>query len=119
MDTQNLDRLAYSGAETPPDLGYADALYYMMLRALYSHAKSVGMDPETGRREKAKIVEACKHYRADMELVKHCAEVMRDTGAARTAFRKAAAAGDSQDCVRAAYDMAAALDGMEIAKPPA
>ena len=88
VDTQSLDRLAYSGAE-PPDLSYTELLYFLMLRALYQYANAAHMDAERGKREKAKITEAVRQYQADMELVRHTADVRRDTGMARAEYRKA------------------------------
>ena len=89
MDTQTLDRLAYSGAEPPGDLSYTELLYFLMLRALYQYAKATHMDAERGKREKSKISEAVRQYKADMELVRHTADVRRDTGMARAEYRKA------------------------------
>ena len=89
MDTQTLDRLAYSGAEPPGDLSYTELLYFLMLRALYQYAKTTHMDAERGKREKSKISEAVRQYKADMELVRHTAEVRLVTGMARAEYRKA------------------------------
>ena len=88
VDTQSLDRLAYSGAE-PPDLSYTELLYFLMLRALYQYANAAHMDAERGKREKAKISDAVRQYRADMEMVRHTADVRRGTGMARAEYRKA------------------------------
>lgn len=121
MDTQTLDRLAYSGAE-PPDLSYTEMLYFLMLRALYQHARATHMDPERGKREKSKISEAVRQYQADMELVRHAAEVQRETGTARAEYRKARKdaqitpylPADLIAVIAAADKIVEALDGMQI-----
>ena len=70
-------------------MSYTELLYFIMLRALYQYAKATDMDAERGRREKAKITEAVRKYQSDMELVRHAAELQRDTGEARAEYRKA------------------------------
>lgn len=89
MEPDELDRMANAGAATPRGLGYADTLYFLMVRALYQFARAASLTPEDGRREKAKIVEAVRRYRNDERSAMERAEFYRDTGAARAAYRKA------------------------------
>lgn len=89
MEKAELDRLAWAGSELPSGLGYTDTLYFLMLRALYRYAKETNMEAEKGRLEKAKISDAVRQYKADQDITRHCAELMRDTGAARAEYRKA------------------------------
>lgn len=89
MEPEELDRLANAGAATPRGLGYADTLYFLMVRSLYQFARAASLTPEDGRREKAKIVEAVRRYRNDEQHAVQRAALNRDTGAARAAYRKA------------------------------
>lgn len=89
MDKHDLDRLAYAGAELPASLSYADTLYFLMLRALYRYAKQTGMSTEQGKREKGKIEDAVRAYRADQRLSARQAEDRVKTSAARAEYRKA------------------------------
>lgn len=126
MDRQNLDRLAYAGVELPACLGYADALYFLMLRALYAQAKRTDMTAEQGRREKAKIEEAVRTFRADEQTARYRAEQMKTTGRARSDYRKARkefpaefAPDDPEptaEAIRAADKLVEALDNMPIGR---
>ena len=91
MEPDELDRLANAGAATPCGLGYADTLYFLMVRALYQFVRSASLSAEFGRREKAKIVEAVRRYRTDERVEMHYADRNRETGAALAAYRKARA----------------------------
>lgn len=89
MEPEELDRLANAGAATPRGLGYADTLYFLMVRSLYQFAREASLTPEDGRREKAKIVEVVRRYRNDERYAVQRAEINRETGAARAEYRKA------------------------------
>lgn len=87
MEREQLDRMAWRGEEIPRDLSYADTLYYIMTRSLYGYYRTQQPDAEQGRREKQKIVEAVRKFQgAQNSAVRH-GEFMRDTGAARAAYR--------------------------------
>ena len=88
MEPEELDRLANAGAATPRGLGYADTLYFLMVRTLYQFARAASLTAEDGRREKAKIVEAVRRYRNDERHAILRAELHRETGAALAAYRK-------------------------------
>ena len=125
MEQAELDRLAWNGAELPDGLPYTDVLYYLMLRGLYDTSRIRKMNTEQGRREKARIADAVRAYRADQALAQHHGKVMQATESARTEYRKARAALDEMKAtlylppavvsVIAAGDrMAEALDNIKI-----
>lgn len=91
MEPEELDRLANAGAATPCGLGYADTLYFLMVRALYQFARAASLTADDGRREKSKILDAVRRYRNDERHAILRAELHRETGAALAAYRKARA----------------------------
>lgn len=114
MTTLELDRLAYRRAELPNNTGYADSLYYLMMRALYTQARQADMPPEQGRREKNKIEETVRRYYSDLRLVDHVASISINTSGSRAAYRKARAAGDDAAALAAADHFMEILDNMPV-----
>ena len=129
MDNQDLERLAFDGSKLPTELGAEDSLYFLMLRALYSHAKLTNMDPEQGRQEKARIAEVVRKFRLDMESARSTMRKLSCAGTALPGYRKAR--NEMQEltayylpaevvAVIAAGDkIVEVLDGIPIEKPPA
>ncbi|MBO7669053.1 MAG: hypothetical protein J6S60_00555 [Oscillospiraceae bacterium] len=89
MERDELDRIAWIGGEVPRDLSYSDTLYYLMTRALYEFYRTRQPDAEKGRREKAKIADAVRKFQAAQDSAQRYGALMRDTGAARAAYRLA------------------------------
>jgi len=114
MDIAKIDRLAYTGADTPDGLDYAETLRFLMLRALYDYARQVNMPSERGKVEKKKIEAAVKSCQADRKLAKYHADILRDTGAERVAYRQARHAGDTTAAIEAADRIVSLLDNVAI-----
>ena len=123
MDNQDLERLAFDGSKLPTELGAEDSLYFLMLRALYSHAKLTNMEPEQGRQEKARIAEVVRKFRLDMESARSTMRKLSYAGTARADYRKARNAmggaaiylpPDVVAALAAADRMAEALDNIPI-----
>lgn len=89
MERDELDRMAWRGEEIPRDLSYSDTLYYIMTRSLYGYYRTQQPDADQGRREKQKIVDAVRKFQGAQNSAVRCGEFMRDTGAARSAYRLA------------------------------
>jgi hypothetical protein len=89
MERDELDRMAWRGEEVPRDLSYSDTLYYIMTRSLYGYYRTRRPDAELGRREKQKVIEAVRKFQCAQNCAVRCGELMRDTGAARAAYRLA------------------------------
>ena len=89
MERDELDRMAWRGDEIPRDLSYSDTLYYIMSRSLYGYYRTRQPDAELGRREKQKIIEAVRKFQGAQDCAVRWGEFMRDTGAARAAYRLA------------------------------
>ena len=87
MERDELDRMAWRGEEIPRDLSYSDTLYYIMTRSLYGYYRTQQPDAEKGRRDKQKILEAVRKFQGAHNCAISCGELMRDTGAARAAYR--------------------------------
>lgn len=55
-DLEQLEDLAFNGAELPKGLRFPEQLLFLRLRCLYAYARQIQMDPEQGKREKQEIV---------------------------------------------------------------
>ena len=60
-----------------------------MTRSLYGYYRAQQPDADQGRREKQKIVEAVRKFQCAQNSAVRYGEFMRDTGAARAAYRLA------------------------------
>lgn len=114
MNSADLDRRAWAGTETPPGLGYAETLYFLMVRALCQVGKARNLTKEDYRKEREKINNAVSAYRADMEMTRRAGKLLTATGAARAALRKAANAGDDSGMIEAAKRLTEALDNIPL-----
>lgn len=112
----DVDRLAYAGAGIPDGLDSVATLRFLMLRALYQYAKATEMPRDQWAREKRYVEAVVAKYCTDMELVKHCADVMLRTGHARADYRKARNARDDTAAMEASDKLVEALDNIAISK---
>lgn len=111
MDNREIERLAYMGVELPPELDYAEALYFLMLRAACETMKQTNMPPEQAKREKSAIDIACKKYRQDRDYAIHCGKMHNAASMATCDYRKA----ESKDEALSAADrIVEALDNVSV-----
>lgn len=114
MDKQQLERLAWDGVELPDGFGYADTLYFLMLRAACEAMKHTNIPREQVLMEKKRIENAVQRYRVDAEIAKHHADVLLRTGRARADYRKARNARDDPAALKAADRLSETLDNIPI-----
>ena len=83
-----IEDMAFRGLELPESLNYADTLMFLMFRNLYDFAKRTRMESAQGKREKQRILDACKRYSLDRLYAQYQAELNMKTEQAKTAYRK-------------------------------
>lgn len=85
---EQLEDLAFRGAEMPKGLRFPEQLLFLRFRHLYAYAAMVHMDPAQGRREKEQIVAEYTSHLASYILYLGCNERYIATEAAAAAIRK-------------------------------
>lgn len=111
MDNREIERLAFAGVKLPPDLDYAETLYFLMLRAACEMMRQTNMPPEQARREKSAIDAACKKYRQDRDYAIYCGKVHCAVSMATCDYRKAET---KDDALAAADRIVEALDNVSV-----
>lgn len=53
---EQLEDLAFNGAEMPKGLHFPEQLLFLRFRCLYAYARQIHMDPAQGKREKEEII---------------------------------------------------------------
>lgn len=85
---EELEDLAFRGAELPKGLPFPQELLFLKFRYLYQYAKIAQMQPEQGRREKQEILNAYVIDKANDTLYRQCTKLWKNVEAAATAVRK-------------------------------
>ena len=111
MDNREIERLAYMGVEPPPELDYAETLYFLMLRAACETMKQTDMPPEQAKREKTAIDTACKKYRQDRDYAINCGKVHCAVSMAMCDYRKAET---KDEALSAADRIVEAMDNVPV-----
>lgn len=53
---EQLEDLAFNGAELPKGLHFPEQMLFLRFRCLYAYARQIHMDPAQGKREKEEII---------------------------------------------------------------
>ena len=85
---EELEDLAFHGAELPKGLPFPQELLFLKFRYLYQYAKLAQMPPEQGKREKQEIMNAYVIDKANDTLYRQCTKLWKNVEAAATAVRK-------------------------------
>ena len=85
---EELEDLAFHGAELPKGLPFPQELLFLKFRYLYQYAKLARMPPEQGKREKQEILNAYVIDKANDALYRQCTKLWKNVEAAATAVRK-------------------------------
>ena len=85
---EELEDLAFHGAELPKGLPFPQELIFLKFRYLYQYAKLARMPPEQGKREKQEILNAYVIDKANDTLYRQCTKLWKNVEAAATAVRK-------------------------------
>ena len=85
---EELEDLAFHGAELPKGLPFPQELLFLKFRYLYQYAKLARMPPEQGKREKQEILNAYVIDKANDTLYRQCTKLWKNVEAAATAVRK-------------------------------
>ena len=85
---EELEDLAFHGAELPKGLPFPQELLFLKFRYLYQYAKLAQMPPEQGKREKQEILNAYVIDKANDALYRQCTKLWKNVEAAATAVRK-------------------------------
>lgn len=85
---EDLEDLAFRGAELPKGLSFPQELLFLKFRYLYQYAKIAQMQPEQGKREKQEILSAYMLDRVNDMLYQNCVELWKNVEAASVAIRK-------------------------------
>ena len=109
-----IEDLAFEGAELPQDLNYGETLLFLMFRALYEYARSTHMNSDQGIREKQRILFQCKRYLLDADYAKYAAERTLRMEQAMRDYRKAQS---PEEALRAANKLVEAIDNVPVKKP--
>lgn len=107
MTPDEIEDLAFNGAELPDSLGYAGTALFLMFRNLYDYAKRVKMPPAQGRREKQKILHEYERFLVLEKLGEHHRAVTMATQFSIAAFRKAPSIENAEALIEA-------IDGKSI-----
>lgn len=83
-----LEDLAFNGAELPKGLPFHQELLFLKFRYLYQYAKLVQMPREQGKREKKAILDAYIIDKANDILFKSCGELWKNVESASSEVRK-------------------------------
>ena len=87
-ELEQLEDLAFRGAEMPKGLRFPEQLLFLRFRYLYAYAAQIHMDPAQGRREKEEIVTAYLGHLSDHILYMGCSDMWKRAEAAANAIRK-------------------------------
>lgn len=85
---EQLEDLAFNGAEMPKGLHFPEQLLFLRFRCLYAYARQIQMDPEQGKREKQEIVTEYIGNLANHILYMGSAERWKNCEAAASEIRK-------------------------------
>ena len=85
---EELEDLAFRGAELPKGLPFPQELLFLKFRYLYQYAKITQMQPEQGKREKQEILNAYVLDRVNDVLYRNCVELWKNVESASAAIRK-------------------------------
>lgn len=85
---EQLEDLAFKGAEMPKGLHFPEQLLFLRFRFLYAYAAMARMSPEQGKREKEEILAAYVGDLANHRLYMGCSDMWKRTEAAAIAIRK-------------------------------
>lgn len=70
MGIEEIEDLAFQGAELPNGLDGADTLAFLLFRSLYDLARRIQMPPEQGKREKGRILATYRNFKSQEESFK-------------------------------------------------
>lgn len=85
---EELEDLAFRGAELPKGLPFPQELLFLKFRYLYQYAKIAQMPPEQGKREKQEILNSYLIDRVNDALYTQHARLWKDIEASASAVRK-------------------------------
>ena len=85
---EQLEDLAFRGAEMPKGLRTPEQLLFLRFRHLYAYARQIQMDPAQGRREKEQIVAEYAAHLAEHLLYLGCNQMYQRVEAAGAEIRK-------------------------------
>lgn len=85
---EELEDLAFHGAELPKGLPFPQGLLFLKFRYLYQYAMLVRMPPEQGKREKQEILNAYIIDKANDVLFQACGELWKNVESAAAEIRK-------------------------------
>ena len=85
---EELEDLAFHGAELPKGLPFPQVLLFLKFRYLYQYAKLAQMPPEQGKREKQEILNAYVLDRVNDMLYRNCVELWKNVEDSSTVIRK-------------------------------
>lgn len=88
MTIDELEDMAFNGAELPSGLGAAETILFLSFRNLYDFARRTEMPPEQGKREKHEILTSYRRYKTMQEMTRDHAAIIRDVEMAMTAYVK-------------------------------
>lgn len=86
---EQLEDLAFNGAEMPKGLHFPEQLLFLRFRCLYAYARQIHMDPAQGKREKEEIITEYLGNLVHYILFLGSSERYKATEAAAAAIRKA------------------------------
>jgi hypothetical protein len=85
---EQLEDLAFNGAEMPKGLHFPEQLLFLRFRFLYAYAAQIHMDPAQGKREKDEILTEYMGNLTNHILYLGCNEMWKNVEAAGAAIRK-------------------------------
>lgn len=85
---EQLEDLAFNGAEMPKGLHFPEQLLFLRFRFLYAYAAQIHMDPAQGRREKEEIITEYLSHLTNHILYMGCSDMWKRVEAAANAIRK-------------------------------
>lgn len=85
---EQLEDLAFNGAEMPKGLHFPEQLLFLRFRFLYAYAAQIHMDPAQGKREKEEIITEYLGHLTNHILYLGCNERYKAAEAAANEIRK-------------------------------
>lgn len=85
---EELEDLAFNGAELPKNISFPHQLLFLKFRYLYLYAKLAQMPPEQGKREKQEILNSYLIDRVNDGIYQASAQLWKNVEAASASIRK-------------------------------
>lgn len=87
MTPDELEDLAFRGAEMPKGLNAAEQALFQSLRRLYAYAKLTHMTTDQGKREKTEILKAFRVFSFWMRVGRHTDRMWKEIESAGNRYR--------------------------------